>query len=92
MRVVACRIKPWIAEPRNHKWPPSRQSCAADAGLAEGALALAATFDPDELARRQVLGGVQPDRAAARRWYERALELGASEAENYLRRLDARNH
>jgi hypothetical protein len=63
---------------------------AADAGLAEGALALAATFDPDELARRQVLGGVQPDRAAARRWYGRALELGASEAENRLDRLGAR--
>ena len=65
---------------------------AADAGLAEGALALAATFDPDEPARRQILGGVQPDRAAARRWYERARELGASEAENHLRRLGARNH
>ena len=64
---------------------------AADAGLAEGALALAATFDPDELARRQVLGGVQPDRAAARRWYERAVELGASEAENRLTRLSARS-
>jgi TPR repeat protein len=50
---------------------------AAEAGLAEGALALAATFDSDELARRQVVGGVQPDPAAAWRWYERALELGA---------------
>jgi hypothetical protein len=50
---------------------------AAEAGLAEGALALATTFDSDALARRQVLGGVQPDPAAAWRWYERALELGA---------------
>jgi len=65
---------------------------AVDAGLAEGALALAATFDPDELARRRVVGGVQPDQAAARRWYERARELGASEAENHLARLGARNH
>jgi hypothetical protein len=54
---------------------------AADAGLAEGALALAATFDPEELARRQVLGGVQPDPAAAQHWYERARQLGASEAD-----------
>lgn len=63
---------------------------AADAGLPEGALALAATFDPDELARRRVVGGVQPDRAAARRWYERARELGAPEAESRLNRLGAR--
>jgi hypothetical protein len=63
---------------------------AAETGLAEGALALAATYDPDELARRNVLGGVQADRAAARRWYERARELGAPDAENRLGRLDAR--
>jgi len=62
---------------------------AADAGLAEAALALAATFDPAELARRNVLGGVQPDPAAARRWYERARALGAPEAESRLRRIGA---
>lgn len=60
---------------------------AADAGLAQGALALAATFDPDELARRQVVGGLRPDPAAAKRWYERARELGADEADEPLRRL-----
>jgi hypothetical protein len=63
---------------------------AADAGLAQGALALAATFDPDELGRRQVVGGLQPDPAAARRWYERARELGADEADEPLKRLSAR--
>jgi hypothetical protein len=63
---------------------------AADAGLAEGALAMAATYDPDELARRQVVGGLQPDPVAARRWYERARELGAAEAEDRLKRLSAR--
>jgi hypothetical protein len=63
---------------------------AADVGLAEGALALAATFDPDELARQKVLGGVQPDPAAARRWYERAREMGAAEAESHITRLGAR--
>jgi hypothetical protein len=62
---------------------------AADAGLAQGALALAATFDPDELNRRQVVGGLQPDPVAARRWYERARELGADEADEPLRRLSA---
>jgi hypothetical protein len=59
---------------------------AAEAGLAQGAMAMAATYDPLEL---QKLGarGLQPDRAAARRWYERARQLGAPEAEERLRRL-----
>lgn len=63
---------------------------AADAGLAQGALALAATFDPHELARQQVVGGLRPDAAQAQRWYERALALGAAEAEEPLKRLSAR--
>jgi TPR repeat protein len=60
---------------------------AADAGLAQGALALAATVDPDELARRQVVGGLRPDPAAAKRWYECARELGADDADEPVRRL-----
>jgi hypothetical protein len=63
---------------------------AADAGLAQAALALAATYDPNELARRQVVGGLQPDPVVAQRWYERAREMGAAEAEERLRRLSAR--
>ncbi len=59
---------------------------AADAGHAPGAIKLAATFDPGELARLQVQG-VVPDRAEARKWYERARELGAPEAEERLARL-----
>lgn len=62
---------------------------AADAGLAQGALALAATYDPEELARMRV-AGVQPDLAEARRWYEKARELGAREADERLRRLGSR--
>lgn len=62
---------------------------AADAGLAEGALALAGTYDPAELSRLRV-AGVQPDLALARRWYEKARELGAKEADERLRQLGAR--
>jgi hypothetical protein len=62
---------------------------AAEAGLAEAAMALAATYDAAELGRLGVLG-LQPDRNAARRWYERARQLGAAEAEQRLTRLGAR--
>ena len=61
----------------------------ADAGLAQAALAMAATYDPVELDR---LGArsVQPDFQVARKWYERARQLGAAEAEERLNRLGAR--
>jgi hypothetical protein len=59
---------------------------AADAGLAQGAMALAATYDARELARLGVRG-IQPDPKQARRWYERAQQLGASEADERLRRI-----
>ena len=59
---------------------------AADAGLAQAAMALAATFDAVEISRSSVRG-IQPDAREARRWYERARQLGASEAEQRLRRL-----
>jgi hypothetical protein len=62
---------------------------AADAGLAQAALALASTYDPEELVRLRVVG-LQPDRELARRWYERARELGASEAERRLKRFGAK--
>jgi len=59
---------------------------AADAGLAQGAMALAGTFDATELAQLGVRG-IQPDPKQARRWYERAQQLGAGEAEERLRRI-----
>lgn len=59
---------------------------AADAGSARAAIRLAATYDPAELGRLQVQG-VNPDRSEARKWYERARELGAPEAEERLARL-----
>ena len=48
--------------------------------------AAAATHDPRELARWRVQG-VLPNLAEARKWYERARELGAPEAEERLARL-----
>lgn len=62
---------------------------AAEIGHAQGAMALAATYDPDELARWNVRG-IQPDPEQAKRWYERARDLGASDAGERLRRLGAR--
>jgi hypothetical protein len=59
---------------------------AADIGSAQAALALAETYDPHELPRLRVQG-MQPDPAAARQWYERALQLGAPEASHRLQRL-----
>jgi hypothetical protein len=59
---------------------------AADRGLAEGALALGATYDPTELARMNAIG-VQPDLELARKWYERARELGAHDADIRIGRL-----
>jgi hypothetical protein len=61
---------------------------AADAGLAQGAMALAATFDADELAKLGVRG-VAPDPKEARRWYERARQLGAADAAQRITRLGA---
>jgi hypothetical protein len=62
---------------------------ATAAGLAQSAVALAATYDPDELAKIKIVG-LQPDIAMARKWYEKARELGASEAGERLRRLGSR--
>lgn len=62
---------------------------AADAGLADSALALGGTYDPVELAKLRVLG-LQPDVAAARQWYGKARQLGAPEADARLRRLEGR--
>ncbi len=61
---------------------------AADAGLPDAAMAMGGTFDPAELARRNVKGLVgEPE--VARKWYERARALGAAGAEDRLRRVSA---
>jgi hypothetical protein len=55
----------------------------ADANVAAGALALAETYDPAMLAKLGVRG-LQGDAEQARRWYERARELGSDEAAHRL--------
>jgi hypothetical protein len=62
---------------------------AADMGLPQGAMALATTYDPNELAKLKVVG-LKGNIAAARKWYDRAAELGATEASERLRRLNTR--
>ena len=59
---------------------------AADIGFAPAAIRLASTYDPGELSRLGVKG-VVADRAEAKKWYERARELGAPEAEERLAKL-----
>lgn len=59
---------------------------AADTGLAYGALFLAQTYDPHELALYKVRG-MGGDPAVAKLWYEKAYALGAPEADERLRRL-----
>jgi hypothetical protein len=61
----------------------------ADAGIADGALALADTYDPDYLVAHNVVG-VQGDRAMARALYQRAKELGSAEAGRILARMVAK--
>jgi Bacterial extracellular solute-binding proteins, family 3 len=59
---------------------------AAEMGLAQAAMALAATYDAAELSQPH-LRNVLPDPAEARRWYERAHALGAADAGARLQRL-----
>ena len=61
---------------------------AVELGLAEAAMALAATYDEAELTSPN-LRGVSPDAKEAKRWYERARQLGAGDADQRLRRLGA---
>jgi TPR repeat protein len=56
---------------------------AAETGDPVAAFALAETFDPLVLAK----GGVPPDLAQARAWYEKARELGSATAPERLERL-----
>ena len=62
---------------------------AAEMGLAQAAMALAATYDAAEVTGPN-LRNVQPDAKEARRWYELARALGAGDADQRLLRLGAK--
>jgi hypothetical protein len=61
---------------------------AADAGSAEAALALGATFDPLVIRRLGAIGAA-PDAAQARQWYQKAVALGSTTASQPLAQLEA---
>jgi hypothetical protein len=63
---------------------------AAESGSATAALALAGTYDANELTRWNIVGGVYADAKLARQWYGRAKELGSAEAAQRLQRLGER--
>jgi hypothetical protein len=48
---------------------------AAEMGWPDGALAIARTYDADFLGRFPIIGGIEPDEALARKWYETAREI-----------------
>jgi TPR repeat protein len=56
---------------------------AAEAGDADAAVALGATYDPTVLAKLGVVG-ISPDVAKARSWYQKAEKLGSPEARRRL--------
>jgi len=59
---------------------------AADAGDAQAALLMGATYDPVILAELGSVG-LRPDPAAARAWYQRAKDLGSPDASGRIERL-----
>lgn len=63
---------------------------AAEARMASAALALGGTYDAEELRRLEVVGILEADPGEARKWYEKARDLGDPEAERRLARLGGR--
>ena len=62
---------------------------AADAGDAQAANAMGATYDPDLFSSLRVQG-MRPDVEMARQWYRRAMELGSKDSLDRLERLKSR--
>jgi hypothetical protein len=60
---------------------------AADGGDAQAAIALGATYDPALFSQLGVKG-MHPDVEMARRWYQRAADLGSKDALDRIDRLD----
>ena len=63
---------------------------AAEAGNASAALEIGATYDPIELKKKLDLGdrALVPNIKMARTWYQKARDLGSTEAARRLLRLD----
>jgi TPR repeat protein len=62
---------------------------AAAGGSGQAALEVGATYDPREL-QRIGARGIPPDRNAALTWYRRAAAMGAAEAQDRIRALEAK--
>ena len=60
----------------------------AQRGSAKGAFALAQTYDPASLPAGAI-SGIKPDLAKAQFWYEKAKDLGSSDAERRLAQMRA---
>jgi TPR repeat protein len=60
---------------------------AAEAGDAAAAFALAETYDPVVLRALRLRGGIAPNVALARSWYEKARDLGSDTAPDRIVRL-----
>jgi hypothetical protein len=64
---------------------------AAEAGRADAALALGATFDPLVIKQLGAIGA-EPDIGQARKWYETASKLGSQAASEELAKLTEAQH
>jgi hypothetical protein len=62
----------------------------AEAGDAAGAFALAETYDPAVLSAMRLRGGITPDPVLARKWYEKARDMGSGTAPDRIARLAGR--
>lgn len=58
---------------------------AAELGLADGAAALAMTYDAEQLARMTNLVGVEPNKEMAKKWYEKAKQLRSQDTSAQVR-------
>jgi TPR repeat protein len=62
---------------------------AAEQGSPQAASRLGQLYDPTYL-KQTAIGGIDPDPALARKWYERAVELGDAQAKSLLNALAER--
>lgn len=86
--VVATLLRRGLDFLKNGDFASARLSLrrAAEAGNADAALALGSTYDPLVLNELGAVG-IAPDVASARRWYEKAKDLGSIAAAQRLAKL-----